>query len=61
MPCFIFAQEQTDANKRDTIKPSSEELYNFGTVNTNAVYKMAGIASTPTIQRHALSPRPLSK
>jgi hypothetical protein len=37
IPCFIFAQTQTETNTADTIKPSSEELYTFGTGNTNTL------------------------
>jgi len=37
IPCFIFAQVQIETNKTDTVKPSSAELYSFGTVNTNSL------------------------
>lgn len=37
IPWFIFAQTETRTNETDTVKPSVAELYNFGTVNSNAL------------------------
>ena len=40
IPWFIFAQTEVGASTTDTIKPSVVELYNFGTVNSNALRKV---------------------
>jgi hypothetical protein len=37
IPCFIFAQTEGERSEIDTIKPSLDELYHFGTTNSGAL------------------------